>query len=152
MEPASSEWDQTGATADPNGALVLVVEDDEPCRRLLVELLTGRGYRVQAAADGAAALELLRALRPAAIVLDVSLPGMDGWAFRAAQRRLPGAVDVPVVVVSGCHRIVAPSPDLIPAAVVPKPFDIDTLTAAVDRLVARTGASDRPGVRPPQHA
>ena len=114
---------------------VLVVEDDEAVRRLVTELLAGEGYVVRAAANGRVGLELLRDWRPDAIILDVSLPGMDGWAFRAAQRCVPGAIDVPVVVVSGCHRIVAPSPDLIPAAIVPKPFDVDDLLSAVSRLV-----------------
>ncbi|HEY3081485.1 MAG TPA: response regulator [Chloroflexota bacterium] len=115
---------------------ILVVEDDEAVRALLTELLAEAGYAVRAANDGPAGLELLRDWRPDAIVLDIALPGMDGWAFRTAQRRVRGAVDIPVVVVSGGHRIVAPSPELIPAAVVPKPFDVDELLATVARLVA----------------
>jgi CheY-like chemotaxis protein len=116
---------------------VLVVEDDEAIRVLVTGMLAEAGYAVRAATDGREGLELLRGWRPDAIVLDVALPGMDGWAFREAQRRLPGAVDIPVVVVSGGHRLVAPSPELIPAAIVPKPFDVGELLATVARLVAR---------------
>jgi DNA-binding response OmpR family regulator len=71
------------------------------------------------------------------ILLDVELPGADGWSFRRAQRALPDAAAVPVVVVSASHRVMAPSPDLIPAAVLVKPFDLDELLATVSRLTAR---------------
>jgi CheY-like chemotaxis protein len=116
---------------------VLVVEDDAATRAALALALGDGGYAVRAAADASQALAILRAWRPDAIVLDVELPGADGWAFRRAQRAVPGAVAVPVVVVSAGHRLVAPSPELVPAAVVPKPFDVDDLLATVARLVAR---------------
>jgi DNA-binding response OmpR family regulator len=120
-------------------ARVLVVEDDEATRDVLTLALSEEGHAVRQAADAAAGLAILRAWRPDVILLDVELPGPDGWAFRREQRALPGAADVPVVVVSAGHRMVAPSPELTPAVVLPKPFDLDVLLGTVDRLAARRG-------------
>lgn len=116
---------------------VLVVEDDEAIRALLTELLAEEGYAVRAAADGQEALALLAGWRPDAIVLDLVMPVMDGWAFRAAQRQRPALRDVPVVVVSASGDLGPPVEALAPAAVLPKPFDIAQLVAAVDRLAGR---------------
>jgi CheY-like chemotaxis protein len=121
-------------------ARVLVVEDDEATRAVLVLALRDEGHAVRQAGDAAAGLAVLRDWRPDAILLDVELPGPDGWAFRRAQRALPGAADVPVVVVSAGHRVLAPSPELTPAAVLAKPFDLEALLDAVDRLTAGRGA------------
>jgi CheY-like chemotaxis protein len=120
-------------------ARVLVVEDDEATRAVLTLALLDEGYSVRQAGDTAEALAILRVWRPDAILLDVELPGPDGWVFRREQRAMPGAADVPVVVVSAGHRVIAPSPELIPAAVLAKPFDLDALLDTVDRLTARRG-------------
>jgi CheY-like chemotaxis protein len=123
---------------------VLVVEDDAAIRALLTELLAEEGYAVRAAADGREALALLAGWRPDAIVLDLLMPVMDGWPFRAEQRRRPGARDVPVVVVSASGDLGPPVETLAPAAVPAKPFDIAQLVVAVDRLAGRgTGAASR---------
>jgi CheY-like chemotaxis protein len=113
---------------------VLVIEDDEVTRAVLASALRDAGHAVHQAGDAAAGLALLRAWRTDAILLDIELPGPDGWAFRRDQRAVPGAAGVPVVVLSGSRRVVAPSPDLIPAAVVTKPFEVATLLALLDRL------------------
>jgi DNA-binding response OmpR family regulator len=119
---------------------VLVVEDDDAIRTVLALTLLDEGYSVRQAGDAAEGMAILRVWRPDAILLDVELPGPDGWAFRREQRALPGAAAVPVVVVSGSHRVMAPSPELIPAAVLTKPFELDELLAMVDRLTGRPGA------------
>ena len=73
---------------------ILIAEDDRIYRRALEETLAGAGYRVRAAPDGAAALELFRARRPDAVILDVMMPVMDGCAACAAIRREDPAVPV----------------------------------------------------------
>jgi two-component system, OmpR family, response regulator len=124
---------------DDKPSRVLVVEDDEAISTVLALTLVDEGYSVRQVGDAAEALETLRVWRPDVILLDVELPGPDGWAFRREQRALPGAADVPVVVVSAGHRMVAPSPELTPAVVLAKPFDLDVLLGTVDRLAARRG-------------
>ena len=79
----------------------LVVDDDEDIREILGELLAEQGYRVLRAADGAAALDVLRAGRAVcAIVLDLMMPGCNGWDFRAQQLQDPAIAAIPVVVMT----------------------------------------------------
>ena len=75
---------------------VLVVEDDPGVRDFLVSVLVDQGYRVIAAASGEEAAELLDGERAQLAVLDVGLPGMDGFAVAELL-----AFDVPVIIVTG---------------------------------------------------
>src|SRR4051812_17571750 len=86
----------------PRGC-VLVVEDEADLRALIVGLLEGDGYAAVGASNGEEALDVLRTTprRPCLILLDLMMPRMDGWAFRAAQRRDPALASIPVVVVTG---------------------------------------------------
>jgi CheY-like chemotaxis protein len=119
---------------------VLVVEDDVTLSAVVEHALVDEGYAVRRAGAAAEALAIVRVWRPDLILLDVELPGPDGWAFRRAQRALPGAASVPVVVMSGSRRLMAPSPELIPAAVMTKPFRLGDLLAIVGRLAVRLDA------------
>jgi CheY-like chemotaxis protein len=86
---------------DKHTADVLIIDNDEDVRLSLTDMLEDHGYSVQVAADGAAGLALLRSgYRPCVILLDLAMPGMDGWDFRAAQLREPALADIPVVVMS----------------------------------------------------
>jgi DNA-binding response OmpR family regulator len=78
-------------------ASVLVVDDDADVRTLVRELLTRAGYRVSEAPDGRAALRVLYDERPDLVVLDVSMPELDGWGTLERIRELS---DVPVVMLS----------------------------------------------------
>jgi DNA-binding response OmpR family regulator len=78
-------------------ASVLVVDDDADVRMLLRELLSRAGYAVSEAPDGRAALRVLYEERPDLVVLDVSMPGLDGWGTLERIRELS---DVPVVMLS----------------------------------------------------
>src|SRR5215208_1425026 len=80
---------------------VLVVDDDKGVRGSVTDLLDDHAYGVEVASDGAAGLALLRGgYRPCVILLDLAMPGMDGWDFRAAQLREPALASIPVVVMS----------------------------------------------------
>ncbi len=81
---------------------VLIVDDDLAVRRPMARLLGLEGFDVVEAGNGQEALTCLRAgLGIAAIVLDLRMPVMDGWAFRTRQRADPLIADIPVIVVSG---------------------------------------------------
>jgi CheY-like chemotaxis protein len=81
---------------------VLVVDDDTAVRRPLARLLGLEGFDVIEANNGQEALTYLQSgLDIAVIVLDLRMPVMDGWSFRARQRSDPLIADIPVIVVSG---------------------------------------------------
>ena len=80
--------------------VVLVVDDDAHALDLLGRTLQGAGLRVVTAASGREALHLARTLHPAAITLDVMMPGMDGWEVLRELKEEPGTRDIPVLMVS----------------------------------------------------
>jgi CheY-like chemotaxis protein len=80
---------------------LLVVDDDANIARALSNLLEDEGYRVVAAENGRRGLELVEAgLRPNAIILDLMMPVMDGWDFRAEQLKYPEIRETPVIVLT----------------------------------------------------
>lgn len=85
------------ATSQP---LVLVVEDDDPFYRALAADLKAAGYRVDRARHGEEALEKVKVSRPAAITLDLALPGMDGWEVLKALKEDEELATIPVIIVS----------------------------------------------------
>jgi PAS domain S-box-containing protein len=80
--------------------LILVIDDDAPTRDLISRFLAREGFAVRAAADGETGLELARELQPRAILLDVMMPRVDGWAVLSALKADPDLADIPVVMVS----------------------------------------------------
>jgi CheY-like chemotaxis protein len=80
------------------GSPVLVVDDDPSARDLLTRHLTSEGFPVLTAATGPEALELLKQHRPVAVLLDVMMPGMDGWHVLKAIRSNPETEKIPVIM------------------------------------------------------
>jgi CheY-like chemotaxis protein len=117
---------------------ILIVDDDSDVRSALSELLEEEGFSVEAAPNGQEALARLRTgkLHPAVILLDLMMPGMDGWDFRSEQMRDPRLADVPVVIVSasGFSRESIRT-QFRPAAYVEKPIEKDVLLGAIRQLV-----------------
>jgi signal transduction histidine kinase/ActR/RegA family two-component response regulator len=79
---------------------VVVIEDDRPSLDLLTAYLSGAALQVTTARDGQAGLEAVREVRPAAVLLDIRLPGIDGWSVLQALKADPDTRGIPVVVVS----------------------------------------------------
>jgi DNA-binding response OmpR family regulator len=119
---------------------ILVVEDDQATRTLLRDTLSEvEGWVVTVVEDGAKALEALNTVQPHLIVLDVNMPGLDGFEVYRLLRERAGLEEVPVLFVTaappasmddmtGRHRYLA------------KPFDVDDLIAAAAEML---------GVEPP---
>jgi len=82
------------------GPLVVIIEDDRRSLDLLRLYLEGAGVEVVGVRDGATGLEVVRQRRPSAVVLDIRLPGMDGWDVLATLKADPATAPIPVVVVS----------------------------------------------------
>jgi|GEM_PF-1357578 len=130
---------RTGAMDNAGHAAnrVLVVEDEPAIRAAVSDLLTDEGYSVRLAANGREALTVLLEWSPDLILLDLIMPIMDGWAFQAAQQRLPENLkQVPVVVMSGTPDLVASPRTPRPAATIRKPFDIDDVVTTVARVLS----------------
>jgi CheY-like chemotaxis protein len=112
---------------------VLIVEDDDDVRGAYAAFLEGAGYDVVEAADGAEALRELRMLpeEVCLILLDLFMPNMNGWAFRAEQLRDPRLASIPVVVVSADSRTDEKAAQLGAIAHMQKPINMDALVSLV---------------------
>jgi signal transduction histidine kinase len=112
---------------------VLVVEDDIGAREAIVELVADQGLEVLVASNGEEALDVLRRERVDVILLDLWLPVMDGWQFRALQRADATLSDVPVIAMSADR---SPQAEAIHADFfVRKPFEASQLVLAIERLL-----------------
>jgi CheY-like chemotaxis protein len=112
---------------------VLIVEDDDDVRGALAAFLEGEGYRVLEASDGAEALQELRAGRVCMVLLDLWMPRMNGWEFRAAQMKDPVLADVPVVVITADHAAARKAADLGVKGYLTKPIEFPQLIDFVGR-------------------
>lgn len=114
---------------------ILVVDDDYDIRSVVDDLLTGEGYQVKTASNGRQALEILAAWRPAVILLDLSMPDMNGWTFLAHQQADPDLAQIPVIVMSAHYNLGAGASLESATAVVAKPFDVERLLDLITTLV-----------------
>jgi CheY-like chemotaxis protein len=107
---------------------VLVIDDDDDFCASIRELLAGRGYVVTTTPSGGRALELLaKEPRPCAIVVDIRMPDMDGYAFLAACEIEPTLREIPVIVVSAYG-----DPTGIEADFISKPVNVSRLLRSLD--------------------
>jgi signal transduction histidine kinase/CheY-like chemotaxis protein len=103
MQPVPEVGLDSGVTTEPAsgpGPTVVVVEDDRRSFDLLRVYLEAAGARVVGARDGQEGLDTVRRLSPAGVVLDILLPGIDGWDVLAQLKADPATAAIPVVVVS----------------------------------------------------
>jgi PAS domain S-box-containing protein len=98
-EPKPPEQSVTGREA-AGAATILVVDDEAAARDLLAAFLRDEGFRPVTAGGGREGLRLARAERPAAILLDVLMPDMDGWAVPSALKADPAVCDIPVILLT----------------------------------------------------
>jgi len=117
-------------------ATALIVDDSADIRTILNFSLTGLGFAVVEAANGYEAVRLARQCQPEVILLDICMPGLDGWEVASRIRSDPALDEVPIIVMTtyyvssteqsakraGCQRVIA------------KPFDVYDLARAVSAL------------------
>ena len=117
-------------------ARVLVVDDQAPVRRVVRRLLERSGYEVDEAGDGGVALDRLKVDVPDAVVLDVTMPVIDGWTTLERIRELS---DVPVLMLTGRSAELERARGLRGGAddYLIKPFGGDELVSRLDVLVRR---------------
>jgi two-component system cell cycle response regulator DivK len=120
---------------------VLLVEDYDDARELISIWLEGSGYRVVQARDGAEAVEAARRECPDLVIMDMSLPTLDGLSATAAIRRIEELCDVPVIACSA-HDVQEWSDKAMAAGCndfVSKPVDFAALEKALKRLLPSEG-------------
>ncbi|MBI3965010.1 MAG: response regulator [Chloroflexi bacterium] len=125
--------------------LILVVDDHAWLRELLSTTLTEEGYHVATAADGAEALAAAERLRPDLILLDLSMPVMNGLAFARAYHERPGPHASIVVVTAG--RDVARIAGEFTNDVITKPFELADLLRVVARHLSVVRAGEPTATR-----
>jgi DNA-binding response OmpR family regulator len=119
---------------------VLVVEDDAPIASIIADELAHTGFDVVMASNGGDALAELDRSRPDAIVLDLMLPVVDGWAFIEQYLEHTNGVPIPIVVVSAAGAVTRSMESLGVRHFLAKPFDLAQLTGC---LVDLTGLPER---------
>lgn len=119
--------------------VILYVEDNKENRTLVRRVLESEGYAMLEASSAEEALEKIKTARPSLILMDINMPGVDGYALTARIKRTPGFASVPIVAVTanvmrgdreksleaGCDGYIQ------------KPIDIDQLTQQIERFLAR---------------
>jgi len=136
MERASTEG------AESMRRRVLVCDDEDVPRRLLETALRRRGFETYGAADGIRACELAEEVAPDLVLLDLMLPGRDGYTVLLHLRGLEGCAQVPVFIVSAepreAHDETATA--LGAQGYIQKPFDLPALLDLCDRATDREPA------------
>jgi CheY-like chemotaxis protein len=128
------EWLVPAETMGQTRQDVLVVDDDADIRNLLSSVLAIEGYAVTSASNGEEALSKLRGMPGTRLILlDLRMPVMDGWEFRAEQSRDPALCAIPVVVLSGDGDLERATASFAGASVLKKPFDLEELITVVQR-------------------
>ena len=124
------------------GSRILVVDDEEDIRGLVRALLERAGHQVSEAPNGRAGLRELYTAPPDLVVLDVTMPDLDGWA---TLERIREVTDVPVLMLTARDTEVERVRGLTGGAddYVVKPFGRQELVARVDALLRRSGGSDQ---------
>jgi signal transduction histidine kinase/CheY-like chemotaxis protein len=122
------------------GSTILVIDDEAAARDLMQRALAKEGYRVETAASGPDGIALARRLKPAAITLDVMMPGMDGWAVLTLLKADPVTADIPVVMLTvvddkNLGFALGATDYLL------KPIEWDRLTAVLQKLRGRAVGS-----------
>ena len=120
---------------------VMIVEDEPAIRGLLSMTLEQEDYRVETAADGREALEKVRDHPPDAMLVDLSMPVMDGWTLIDTLGADATVGEIPVVAVSAADRYTAVGEHGV-YAFLSKPFDVETLLMVLSDAIIEHEARD----------
>ncbi len=122
---------------------VLVVEDDPALREALSQVLADEGYDLLSARDGLEAVNCLKkGNRPDVILLDLSMPVVNGWEFRMFQKRDPDLAHIPVILITAGSYTREEVAWLEPSALLPKPVDLPALLSVIRKSCVSTRGSE----------
>lgn len=116
---------------------VLVIDDDLPIRGMLASALRQQGFQVFLAGDGAEGQRAMTIHHPDVVLLDLAMPGVNGWDFLQRLSETGHLGKIPIIVVSA-HVRVEPQAllQMGVAAILPKPFNLPDLIVLIEHLVA----------------
>jgi len=118
-------------------ATILIADDSADIRTIMRYFLNDLGFAVVEAADGNEAVRLARQCRPALILLDLCMPGLDGWEVAAQLRADPALEEVPILAMTAYHVTSAISAALLAGCqqVVAKPFELPDISRMIVALM-----------------
>src|SRR2546428_5436529 len=117
--------------------LILVVEADATMQKMGLKTLRSRGFACESAPNGRAAVAMAAALKPGLILMDLSLPEVNGWEATRALKADPAVAGIPVVAVTA-HAMVGDRETAIAAGCaecVTKPYELEELVSVVERYI-----------------
>jgi CheY-like chemotaxis protein len=114
---------------------ILLVEDNEMNRDMLSRRLLRKGFEVTTAVDGAAGVDMARALKPALILMDMSLPVMDGWEASRRLKADPDTAAIPIIALTA-HAMTGDREKALEAGC----DDFDTKPVELPRLLEKIAA------------
>jgi CheY-like chemotaxis protein len=117
--------------------LILVVEDDAIMQKMALKILRSRGFSCELAITGREAVAKAAAFHPGLILMDLSLPEMNGWEATRALKADPALAGIPVVAVTA-HAMVGDRETAIEAGCaecVTKPYELEELISVVERYI-----------------
>jgi CheY-like chemotaxis protein len=115
---------------------VLIVDDDDSIRDFIKLALADDGYEVATANNGEDALSVAASFAPSVILLDIRMPGMDGWKFSRAYHKTPPP-HASIVVLTAARDPEASARKIKASAYLGKPFDLSDLMRLVARYTGR---------------
>jgi CheY-like chemotaxis protein len=121
-------------------AVILVIDDEAPMRRLIGRVLTPHGHVVHEAANGRLGIEMFHRLQPALVISDIVMPESEG--IETIQQIRSEAPEVPILAISGGSNqslYLRAATSLGATASLEKPFEPDDLVAAVEKLLRQPG-------------
>ncbi len=122
---------------------ILIVEDDAALREALGQVLADEGYGLASARDGLEAVNYLKkGNRPDVILLDLSMPVVNGWEFRMFQKRDPELARIPVVIITAGDDSREEVAWLEPSDLIHKPVDLTRLLSVLRHKCAATEEAD----------
>jgi two-component system cell cycle response regulator DivK len=129
--------DKNGVDENAHSVTVLLVEDNDLNRDMLSRRLKRREYKVLTATDGESAIQMSRDLKPDLILMDMGLPGINGWDATRTIKADPFTSDIPVIALTA-HALLLDREQALAAgcdAFETKPVDLDRLVATMARVL-----------------
>lgn len=146
LEPHLETARSLTAMADRVRPTLLIVDDDDMQRKLVATMLKGENYSLLFAISGMDALALLRKVRPDVILMDITMPGLDGLETTRRLKAVPGLLHVPVIMITGHSEgnVVIDSLSAGAAGFVVKPFDRLSLIGKITKALRKRPAAAVP--------